>query len=191
MPRPTLTIPDGSPIDEVDEASAEQGLMFVLLPPSAFSLPSFPSLALQSPRIPSRSRRHALSSCADSHPFLLSFRVLFFSTAPEHRARITGSPAPMEPATPAGRRRSSTIRSTMGRPRAPSAASAHSHGRASLPRRPSVGRSRGESYVALEQHSDPLDQHVVDVLTKKQKRKRALIGVWEFLKTPFGICVAL
>lgn len=43
----------------------------------------------------------------------------------------------------------------------------------------------------LEEHEDPLDQHVVDVLTKKQKRKRALLGVWTFLKTPFGIVVAL
>ncbi|KAL7414276.1 hypothetical protein BDY24DRAFT_386389 [Mrakia frigida] len=140
MPRPTLSIPDGSPIDELDEASAQQGLI----------------------------------------------------TQPD-QARITSSPTPMEPPPPGGRRRASTIRSTLGggRPRAPSAASAHSHGRGSLgARRPSVGRTRGESYVVLEQHSDPLDQHVVDVLTKKQKRKRALIGMWEFLKTPFGICVA-
>jgi hypothetical protein len=56
-------------------------------------------------------------------------------------------------------------------------------------RRASIGRGKGSTYVEI-QHDDPLDQHVVECLTKRQKARRMLKGLWLFIKTPFGMLVA-
>lgn len=76
----------------------------------------------------------------------------------------------------AGRRRASTTASTSGRARGSSLT-----GGGGRPRRGSTA-----TYVSLS-HDDPLDAHVVDVLTKRQKVKRALKGLGKFLMTPLGV----
>lgn len=40
-------------------------------------------------------------------------------------------------------------------------------------------------------HEDYLDQHVEDVLRKRDKFKRVMQGVWSFMKTPIGIIVSI
>lgn len=75
-----------------------------------------------------------------------------------------------------GRRRASTTASTSGRARMGSLT-----GGSGRPRRGSTA-----TYVSLS-HDDPLDAHVVDVLTKRQKFKRAMKGLGKFLLTPLGV----
>lgn len=40
-------------------------------------------------------------------------------------------------------------------------------------------------------HEDALDQHVEDVLRKRDKFRRVMQGVWSFVKTPLGVCMLL
>jgi hypothetical protein len=75
-----------------------------------------------------------------------------------------------------GRRRASTTASTSGRARAGSLT-----GGIGRPRRGSTA-----TYVSLP-HDDPLDAHVVDCLTKRQKFKRMMKGLGKFLLTPLGV----
>lgn len=49
-----------------------------------------------------------------------------------------------------------------------------------------TSRRTTTSYVKIK-HDDPLDKHVVDVLTKRQKVKRLAKGLGEFLMTPLGV----
>lgn len=49
-----------------------------------------------------------------------------------------------------------------------------------------TSRRTTASYVKIK-HDDPLDKHVVDVLTKRQKVKRLAKGLGEFLMTPLGV----
>ncbi|KAL7282365.1 hypothetical protein ACG7TL_003835 [Trametes sanguinea] len=46
--------------------------------------------------------------------------------------------------------------------------------------------SEGES-----EYEDALDQHVEDVLTKRDQFRRVMQGVWSFVKTPLGIVTAI
>ncbi|KAH9899930.1 hypothetical protein C8Q73DRAFT_339831 [Cubamyces lactineus] len=51
-----------------------------------------------------------------------------------------------------------------------------------------------EKGVAREEereYEDALDQHVEDVLTKRDKFRRVMQGVWSFVKTPLGIVTAI
>ena len=38
------------------------------------------------------------------------------------------------------------------------------------------------------EHEDALDQHVEDVLRKRDRFRRVMQGVWSFVKTPLGVC---
>lgn len=95
---------------------------------------------------------------------------------------LDGSPSRrLSDASAAGRRVPGTRRSSVaappniGRPRA---------GTTTSSRRPRRGSTA--TYVTLP-HDDPLDAHVVDVLTKRQKFKRAMKGLGKFLLTPLGV----
>ncbi|KAH9951643.1 golgi-body localization protein domain-containing protein [Amylocystis lapponica] len=63
-----------------------------------------------------------------------------------------------------------------------------------LPRRPRASsKSAGdaEKGEATELPEDNLDFHVEDVLTKRDKFRRVMRGVWSFVKTPMGVVVAI
>ncbi|KAI0353601.1 hypothetical protein OH77DRAFT_1427291 [Trametes cingulata] len=50
---------------------------------------------------------------------------------------------------------------------------------------------KGEAQDEEPEYEDALDQHVEDVLTKRDKFRRVMQGVWSFVKTPLGIVTAI
>ncbi|KAI0719613.1 golgi-body localization protein domain-containing protein [Cerioporus squamosus] len=50
---------------------------------------------------------------------------------------------------------------------------------------------KGETPPDEHEHHDALDQHVEDVLSKRDKFRRVMQGVWSFCKTPLGFITAI
>ena len=46
---------------------------------------------------------------------------------------------------------------------------------------------KGETVEEEHTHEDALDQHVEDVLSKRDQFRRVMRGVWSFVKTPLGV----
>ncbi|KAI0677562.1 hypothetical protein C8Q78DRAFT_98113 [Trametes maxima] len=50
---------------------------------------------------------------------------------------------------------------------------------------------KGANHEEESEYEDALDQHVEDVLRKRDKFRRVMQGVWSFVKTPLGIVTAI
>lgn len=62
---------------------------------------------------------------------------------------------------------------------------------ANRPRRSSITVDAEKGRARTPEHDDYLDQHVEEVLRKRDKFKRVMQGVWSFMKTPIGIIVSI
>ncbi|KAI9063308.1 hypothetical protein FKP32DRAFT_1758393 [Trametes sanguinea] len=56
---------------------------------------------------------------------------------------------------------------------------------------PEKGTDQDQESEGESEYEDALDQHVEDVLTKRDQFRRVMQGVWSFVKTPLGIVTAI
>ncbi|CDO71279.1 hypothetical protein BN946_scf184908.g36 [Trametes cinnabarina] len=56
---------------------------------------------------------------------------------------------------------------------------------------PEKGTHQDQASDDEDEYEDALDQHVEDVLNKRDKFRRVMQGVWSFVKTPLGIVTAI
>ncbi len=57
-------------------------------------------------------------------------------------------------------------------------------------RRKVTDAEKGETPPDQHTHQDALDEHVEDVLSKHDKFRRVMQGVWSFCKTPLGVSMS-
>ncbi|CAL1700809.1 unnamed protein product [Somion occarium] len=60
-----------------------------------------------------------------------------------------------------------------------------------LPETPRLPATGADAEKGVQPSQDNLDRHVKDVLTKRDKFRRVMRGVWSYMKTPMGIVVSI